>query len=156
MRNEILILSAAVPNAYFLGPMGDSDPSDFIPKFWFIGLPRCNCTIRDICATADSLAQVLYNIPTVYFATSSVCFPSPFFLSQLQTADAVIAEASNPSRSSIPTSRRPSDLRQIQTNFRPRWQPLTTSLWYISKFPFSEYPPLPHIFSFLEFILSDF
>ena len=30
MRNEILIPSAAVPNAYFLGPMGDSDPSDFI------------------------------------------------------------------------------------------------------------------------------
>ena len=30
MRNEILIPSAAVPNAYFLGPMGDSDPFDFI------------------------------------------------------------------------------------------------------------------------------
>ena len=30
MRNEILIPSAAVPNAYFLGPMGDSDPSNFI------------------------------------------------------------------------------------------------------------------------------
>ena len=30
MRNEILIPSAAIPNAYFLGHMGDSDPSDFI------------------------------------------------------------------------------------------------------------------------------
>ena len=30
MRNEILIPSAVVPNAYFLGPMGDPDPSDFI------------------------------------------------------------------------------------------------------------------------------
>ena len=30
MRNEILIPSAVVPNAYFLRPMGDSDPSDFI------------------------------------------------------------------------------------------------------------------------------
>ena len=30
MRNEILIPLAAIPNAYFLGPMGDSDPSNFI------------------------------------------------------------------------------------------------------------------------------
>ena len=30
MRNEILIPSVVVPNAYFLRPMGDSDPSDFI------------------------------------------------------------------------------------------------------------------------------
>ena len=30
MKNEILIPSAVVPNAYFLGPMGDPDPSDFI------------------------------------------------------------------------------------------------------------------------------
>ena len=30
MRNEILIPSATIPNAYFLGPMGDFDPSDFI------------------------------------------------------------------------------------------------------------------------------
>ena len=30
MRNEILIPSAVSPNIYFLGPMGDSDPSDFI------------------------------------------------------------------------------------------------------------------------------
>ena len=30
MRNEILIPSAVVPNAYFLRPMGDYDPSDFI------------------------------------------------------------------------------------------------------------------------------
>ena len=30
MKNEILIPSAIVPNAYFLGPMGDPDPSDFI------------------------------------------------------------------------------------------------------------------------------
>ena len=30
MRNEILILSAVVPNTYYLGPMGDPDPSDFI------------------------------------------------------------------------------------------------------------------------------
>ena len=30
MRNVILIPSAAIPTAYFLGPMGDSDPSDFI------------------------------------------------------------------------------------------------------------------------------
>ena len=30
MRNEILIPSAAIPNVYFLGPMGDRDPSDFI------------------------------------------------------------------------------------------------------------------------------
>ena len=30
MRNEILIPSASAPNVYFLGPMGDPDPSDFI------------------------------------------------------------------------------------------------------------------------------
>jgi len=30
MRNEILIPSAIVPNAYYLGPMGDPDLSDFI------------------------------------------------------------------------------------------------------------------------------
>ena len=30
MRNEILIPSAVSPNIYFLGPMGDPDPSDFI------------------------------------------------------------------------------------------------------------------------------
>jgi len=30
MRNEILIPSAVVPNAYYLGPMCDTDPSDFI------------------------------------------------------------------------------------------------------------------------------
>ena len=30
MRNEILIPSAAIPNVYFLGPMGDLDPFDFI------------------------------------------------------------------------------------------------------------------------------
>ena len=30
MRNKILISSAVVPNAYFLGPVGDSGPSDFI------------------------------------------------------------------------------------------------------------------------------
>ena len=30
MRNEVLIPSAVISNAYFLGPMGDSDPSDFI------------------------------------------------------------------------------------------------------------------------------
>ena len=30
MRNETLIPSAVVPNAYFLGHMGDPDPSDFI------------------------------------------------------------------------------------------------------------------------------
>jgi len=30
MRNEILIPSAAASNVYFLGPMGDPDPFDFI------------------------------------------------------------------------------------------------------------------------------
>ena len=30
MRNKILIPSTVVPNAYYLGPMGDPDPSDFI------------------------------------------------------------------------------------------------------------------------------
>ena len=30
MRNEILIPSAVAPNVYFLGPMGDPDPSDYI------------------------------------------------------------------------------------------------------------------------------
>ena len=30
MRNEILIPSAVVLNVYFLGPMGDPDPFDFI------------------------------------------------------------------------------------------------------------------------------
>ena len=30
MRNEILIPSAVAFNVYFLGPMGDPDPSDFI------------------------------------------------------------------------------------------------------------------------------
>jgi len=30
MRDEILIPSAVVTNAYYLGPMGDPDPSDFI------------------------------------------------------------------------------------------------------------------------------
>ena len=32
MRNEILIPSAIVPNAYYLRLMGDPDPSDFINK----------------------------------------------------------------------------------------------------------------------------
>ena len=32
MRNEILIPSAIVPNIYYLGPMGDPDPSNFINK----------------------------------------------------------------------------------------------------------------------------
>ena len=30
MRNEILIPSAVASNVYFLGPMGDPDPYDFI------------------------------------------------------------------------------------------------------------------------------
>jgi len=30
MKNEILIPSAVVPNAYFLGPIGDPDRSNFI------------------------------------------------------------------------------------------------------------------------------
>ena len=30
MENEILIPSSVVPNAYYLGPMGDANPSDFI------------------------------------------------------------------------------------------------------------------------------
>ena len=30
MRNEILIPSAVVPNTYYLEPMGDPNPSDFI------------------------------------------------------------------------------------------------------------------------------
>ena len=30
MRNEILIPLAIAPNIYFLGAMGDPDPSDFI------------------------------------------------------------------------------------------------------------------------------
>jgi len=30
MRNEILIPSAIVPNAHYLGPMGDPNPSNFI------------------------------------------------------------------------------------------------------------------------------
>jgi len=30
MRNEILIPSVVVPNTYYLGPMGDSDPYNFI------------------------------------------------------------------------------------------------------------------------------
>ena len=30
MRNEILIPSAVDPNVYFLGPIGDPNPSDFI------------------------------------------------------------------------------------------------------------------------------
>ena len=30
MKNKILISSAVVPNAYYLGPMGDPNPSDFI------------------------------------------------------------------------------------------------------------------------------
>jgi len=30
MRNEILIPLAIVPNVYFLRPMGDPDPYDFI------------------------------------------------------------------------------------------------------------------------------
>ena len=30
MRNEFLIASTIAPNVYFLGPMGDSDPSNFI------------------------------------------------------------------------------------------------------------------------------
>jgi len=28
--NEILISSSVIPNAYYLGPMGDTNPSDFI------------------------------------------------------------------------------------------------------------------------------
>ena len=30
MENEILIPSSVVPNAYYLGPMGDTNPLDFI------------------------------------------------------------------------------------------------------------------------------
>jgi hypothetical protein len=30
MRNKILIPSVVVPNAYFIGPIGNPDPSDFI------------------------------------------------------------------------------------------------------------------------------
>ena len=30
MRNEVLIPSVVASNVYFLGPMGDPDPSDFI------------------------------------------------------------------------------------------------------------------------------
>jgi len=30
MENEILISSVVASNVYFLGPMGDLDPSDFI------------------------------------------------------------------------------------------------------------------------------
>ena len=30
MKNEILVPSAVAPNVYFLRPMGDPDPSDFI------------------------------------------------------------------------------------------------------------------------------
>jgi len=30
MENKILIPSSVVPNAYYLGPMGDVNPSDFI------------------------------------------------------------------------------------------------------------------------------
>ena len=30
MRNKILIPSTVAPNVYFLGPMGDPDPSNFI------------------------------------------------------------------------------------------------------------------------------
>jgi hypothetical protein len=32
MKNEILIRSAIVPYAYYLGPMGNPDPSDFITQ----------------------------------------------------------------------------------------------------------------------------
>ena len=32
MRNKILIPSTVVPNVYYLGPMGDPDPSDFISQ----------------------------------------------------------------------------------------------------------------------------
>ena len=32
MRNEILIPSAIAPNVYYLGPMGDPNPSDFISQ----------------------------------------------------------------------------------------------------------------------------
>jgi len=32
MRNEILIPSAIVPNAYYLRPMSDPDPFDFISQ----------------------------------------------------------------------------------------------------------------------------
>ena len=30
MENKILIPSSVVPNAYYLGPMGDANPLDFI------------------------------------------------------------------------------------------------------------------------------
>ena len=32
MENEILIPSSVVPNAYYLGPMEDADPLDFIKQ----------------------------------------------------------------------------------------------------------------------------
>jgi len=32
MENEILIPSSVVPNAYYLGPMGNADPLDFIKQ----------------------------------------------------------------------------------------------------------------------------
>ena len=49
--------------------------------------------------TPNSSVQVLYNIPTVSFAIHTAYLLSPSFLSQLPTADAIIAEALNPSRS---------------------------------------------------------
>ena len=32
MRNEILIPSAIVPNVYYIGPIGDPDPSNIISQ----------------------------------------------------------------------------------------------------------------------------
>jgi len=125
-------------------------------KFWFTSLPRCNCTIRNICATPDSLAHVLYNIPTVYFVTYSACLPSPFLLSQLQQP--------------TPSSPRPQTLADhlfqrvaaqaifarsklvfdCDGDHRPCPRGMSPSS------PFFEYRPPPHIFFLLEFILSDF
>jgi len=44
-------------------------------------------------------------------------FAFPFFLEQISTADVVLAKASNPSKSSVLSSRYSSDLRQIQVYF---------------------------------------
>ena len=73
--------------------------------------------LRDIRATPDFPGRVLYNVSTVPLPIHSAFSPFFLFLEQTLTADAVIAKASYPSKSSVLSSRHPSDLRQIQTYF---------------------------------------
>ena len=70
MRNEILILSVVAPNVYFLGPMGDLDPSDFIYQEtnqlpfkhlqWIcpLGIPKLSSEIGQRCLRDGEIGSI--------------------------------------------------------------------------------------------------